>query len=214
MSTRTRSTYGKGSGRKNGKKAQEDVQELSEERIEELVKQKREDMILERQAAVERVLDEHDDLVRCLLCLRYVELADSLIGARILPDGKVQEHVGVRPRGKRPTERSDFGLLKLGIQEAKKDASPVFQQVRALSLTRSCLDSPQLSFIHLSSRVTRICLCDTPKLSAFPLSGHLALDVLLLNGHRYLHVRSRDSGAFGLYAVGWIVVVIRHVGIS
>lgn len=64
MSTRTRSTYGKGTGRKNGKKASEDVQSMSEERIEELVKQRRENMILERQAAVERVLDGHDDLVR------------------------------------------------------------------------------------------------------------------------------------------------------
>lgn len=64
MSTRSRSTHSTDTARRKKRGGSERTEEVSESQVEELVKQRRETLVSERQAAVERVLDEHDSLVR------------------------------------------------------------------------------------------------------------------------------------------------------
>ncbi|TCD66274.1 swr1 complex component [Steccherinum ochraceum] len=64
MSTRSRSTLSADTVKKKGKGVAGRVGKISDDQVQELVRERRESLLSERQAAVERVLDNHDNLVR------------------------------------------------------------------------------------------------------------------------------------------------------
>lgn len=77
MSTRSRSTLSADTVKKKGKGVAGRVGKISDDQVQELVRERRESLLSERQAAVERVLDNHDNLV-CLLLYLPERRSDEL----------------------------------------------------------------------------------------------------------------------------------------